>query len=68
MTKTIYAVTTMGVITNISYDHEGQVKWCKAVFDSKKEAYERADFMNEAGHSNYIVQPLAVKIRKGEKV
>lgn len=66
--KHLYAVTTMGVITNISYDHEGQVKWCKAVFDTKKEAYSRADYLNELGHSNYIVQPIAVKIRKGESV
>lgn len=68
MTKTLYAVTTMGVITNISYDQDGQTKWCKAVYDTKKEAYARADFMNQAGHSEYLVQPIAAKIRKGERI
>lgn len=68
MTKTLYAVTTMGVITNISYDHEGEVKWVKAIFDSKKEAYSRADYMNQLGHSEYLVQPIAARIRKGERI
>lgn len=66
--KTLYAVTTMGVITNISYDHDGQVKWCKAIFETKKEAYERADVMNELEHGLYTVQPIAAKIRKGERI
>ena len=64
MTKHLYAVTTMGVITNISFEQYGRAVWVKAVFDKRGEAQERADEMNTLSHGHYAVEQITVKTVK----
>lgn len=68
MKKTLWAVKLHNVITNISYECEGQTKWCKAIFDSEEQANERRDYMNEIKHHDYRVVPITITTSAKEKV
>ncbi len=68
LTKTLWAVTTSGVITNVSYTEYGRTVWSKAVYDTQNQAEDRAASMNEVSHGTYTVEQITVKTVKGAKV